>query len=333
MHGATVESVKAAKAKILGTLPNATPVMTSSTLNSRFGRNFFFKCENMQKTGSFKVRGALNAVLSLSAEQKKAGVCTHSSGNHGQAVAFAAQESGVACTVVVPDNTPQAKVDAIRGYGATVKLVEYTQRQATADKIVEDTGAFFIHPYNNDEVMSGQGTLALELLESLPELDAIIVPISGGGMTAGIAAYAKGVKPSLRVFAVEPKGKGLGESLATGTRQLTASLAPLDTIADAIRTKTTGDKPWEILNDLLEKDILEVTDEQIVEGLRFSLQRMKLVAEPAGACAVACVLSGGFEAALTAAEARGGPPAASVKNVALIVCGGNADLKGVASML
>jgi threonine dehydratase len=166
--------------------------------------------------------------------------------------------------------------------------------------------AVFIHPYNNNAVMAGQGTIAIELLESLPELHAIIVPVSGGGMAAGIAAYAKGVKPSLRVFAVEPEGKGLGESLATGTRQLTASLAPLDTIADGIRTKTTGDKPWAVLDELLEKEVLVVDDEQIVEGLRFSLHRIKLVVEPAGA---------------------------SVQNVALVVCGGNADLNAMAALL
>ena len=317
----SLESIQAALRRIRPDV-GATPVLRSSTLDERFSRRFFFKCENLQKTGSFKVRGAMNAVRCLTAEQAARGVCTHSSGNHGQAVAFAAAARGIACTVVVPDNTPQPKVDAIRGYGARVQLCEYARRQATCDEIAAQSGAHVIHPYDDADVMSGQGTLALELLASVPELDAIIVPVSGGGLVGGIAEAAKAIKPSIRVYGVEPKGKGLGECLAKGTRRLTESLAPLDTIADAIRTKSVGERPWVVLRELLEPTVFEVDDAQIREALRFSMQRMKLVVEPAGACALAAVLSG---------QLRGEVPEGA--SVGLVVCRGNADLKNLASLL
>ena len=268
------------------------------------------------------MRGALNAVQSLSESQAARGVCTHSSGNHGQAVAFAAARRGVPCTVVVPDNTPQLKVDAIKGYGAVVHTCAYEKRQSTCDELAAASGACVIHPYDNADVMSGQGTLAVELLEKVPELDAIVVPVSGGGLAGGIAEAAKAIKPSIRVFAVEPKGKGLGECLSTGQQRLTMSLAPLNTIADAIRTKSVGAKPWRVLRELLEPVVFEVDDSQIGAAMAFSMQRMKLVVEPAGACALAAVLSGQVQ--------REMPEGSSV---GLVVCGGNVDLAKLSSYL
>ena len=314
-------------------LPLATPVKTSSTLDRLHGgstrRRFYFKCENLQKTGAFKARGALNAVLSLPAADATRGVCTHSSGNHGMALAFAAQRRGVPCTVVVPKDTPQAKVDAIRGYGATVQFCEYSQRQAQCEAFARSSGARIIHPYDDTLIMAGQGTIAVELLEQVPDLDAIVVPVSGGGLIGGIAAAAKALKPTIRIFGVEPKGKDLAKSLELHERRLTESLEPLDTVADAIRTKALGAEPWRVVHDdqAVERTVFAVSNDQIRAAMRFSFQRMKLVVEPAGAAALAAVLSGQLDETFAREEY------AAIRHVGLVVCGGNVDIDKLSSFL
>ena len=205
-------------------------------------------------TGSFKFRGAYNALSLLTPEELKRGVVCHSSGNHGQAVAAAAQAMGAPAAVVVPRDTPQVKVDAITGYGAEVVLCEPTQqsRTSTSEAIAERTGGTLIPPYNHVDVMAGQGTIALELLEDIPDLDAIVVPTSGGGMIAGIAAAARAIRPECRVFAAEPEGKRLQEAIAMQKRIAFPDTADamLDTIADAIRTQPIGDVPWPVHNTI-----------------------------------------------------------------------------------
>eukprot|EP00729_Bicosta_minor_P027210 gene27210-26022_t len=208
-------------AKLLKDVSHRTPIFTSRTVDAIAGCQIFFKCENLQRTGSFKFRGAFNALSQLTDEEREKGVVTHSSGNHGQAVAAAAQAmGGVPAVVVVPKDTPQVKVDAIAGYGAEVVLCEPSQksRTETSEDIAERSGKILIPPYNHPDVMAGQGTIGLELLQEIPDLDGIVVPTSGGGMIAGIAAAARSIRPECRVFATEPTGKRLQESIAMGQR-------------------------------------------------------------------------------------------------------------------
>ncbi|KAK3848915.1 hypothetical protein Pcinc_044311 [Petrolisthes cinctipes] len=234
-----LNEIKEALTRIRGWI-HRTPIITSHQLDTLAGRKLFFKTENLQKTGSFKVRGACNAVfLEKEKNPDGPGVVTHSSGNHGQAVAYAAKCAGLACSVVVPEGTPKVKCDAIQHYGAELVFCQPSPaaRKETCERIAEETGRAVIHPYDNYNVMAGQGTIALELLEEVPNLDAILVPISGGGMTSGIAVAAHHMQPSCRVYAVEPFGKMLEQSLKSKQRLWPNPPQFLNTIADAIRTQ------------------------------------------------------------------------------------------------
>ena len=206
----SAQDVIDAAARIRG-VPHRTPVLTSATFDEMSGLNLYFKCENLQKTGSFKVRGATNGIRQLSAEQKAKGVVTHSSGNHAQAVALAAREAGIPATIIMPENSPLVKVNAVKGYGATVVMCAPTQaaREAAADKAIAETGGFFIPPYNHPWTMAGQGTLAIELLEQVaemgvPKLDAVVVPVGGGGMISGCSVYLS--SQGVRTIGAEPLG-------------------------------------------------------------------------------------------------------------------------------
>ncbi|XP_021353938.1 probable serine racemase isoform X2 [Mizuhopecten yessoensis] len=312
-----------------------TPVFTNSTFDKRIGRNAFFKAENLQKTGSFKARGALNAVSNLRDTYISArpvstvialkernpdvpGVVTHSTGNHGQALAWAAKTVGLRCAVIVPHDTPQVKKDAISSYGAELVLCEPTpqSRQETCDKIAKEQGLEFIPPFDYNDVIAGQGTIAMELLKQAPDLDAILVPVSGGGMSSGIAIAAKAIKPGIKIYLVEAEGKMCEKSLRAGERLWPNPPQFVDTIADAIRTQQLGHVTWPILLNHAEKDVFSVNDEDMIKGMKFAFQRMKLVIEAASGAAVAAAMSD----KLAGMDKE-------MKNIGVILCGGNVDIE------
>ena len=265
-----------------------TPVVTSKTINSISGIDIFFKCENLQKIGAFKIRGGMNSVLSLPGEKRKKGIATHSSGNHAQAIAFAAREVGTKAFIVMPENSPKVKVDAVKGYGAEVFFCEATQqaREKLLQEIVDKTGAEFIHPYNNYDVITGQATCSKELIEEIPSLDFIVTPVGGGGLLSGTLLTTHYFLPSTVVYAGEPEGAADAVlSIKTGKIEK----APyVKTIADGLLT-TLGDKTFTIISKYV-KDILTVSDEEIIAAMRLVYERMKLVVEPSGAVPLAAVL-------------------------------------------
>lgn len=306
--------IKTAASRVAG-IVKKTEVLTCSTLDAMVGKQLFFKCEMFQKTGSFKARGALNAILSCLERGETVGrVVTHSSGNHGQAVAWAASQCNLPCTVVVPEGTPSVKCEAIKGYGAELVFCHPTPsgRKETADRITADTGGILIHPYDNYDVIAGQGTIGLELLQQVPDLDIILVPISGGGMTSGIALAAKEMQPQCKIVAVEPKGKELSKSLAARERLWPNPPQFLDTIAEGIKTQQVGHKTFPILCDLVH-DVVTVTDQQMAEGCRLVAERMKIVVEAASGAAISAALSD------TVKSMPG-------EKVGVILCGGNTEL-------
>jgi threonine dehydratase len=266
-----------------------TPVVTSSAIDRLTGRRVYLKCENLQGVGAFKFRGASNAVLLLSDEAARRGVCTHSSGNHAQALARAALERGIPAWIVMPTSAPSVKRAAVEGYGATVIDCEPTlaAREATAAQVLEETGAAFIHPYDDARIIAGQGTAALELLQDVPDLDAIITPVGGGGLLAGTCLVAAARSPSVRLFGAEPEGADdAAQSLAAG--ELIPQTSP-DTICDGLLT-SLGALTWPILQSHLEA-VVTVSDALVVKAMRLLMTRTKLVVEPSGAIALAAVLS------------------------------------------
>ncbi|HET9744929.1 MAG TPA: pyridoxal-phosphate dependent enzyme [Chitinophagaceae bacterium] len=269
-------------------LINKTPVFTSNTINNLSGAKVFFKCENFQKIGAFKIRGGLNAVLSLPETKRKKGIATHSSGNHAQAIAYAAREVRTKAFIVMPNNSPQVKVDAVRGYGAEIFFCEPTQqaREKLLNEVVEKTGAEFIHPYNNYTVIIGQATCAKELIEELPSLDFIIAPVGGGGLLSGTLLSAHYFSPTTVVYAGEPEGAA---DAVLSIRNNRIEKAPyVKTIADGLLT-TLGDKTFPIIKRYV-KDILTVSDEDIVAAMRLVYERMKLVVEPSAVVPLAALI-------------------------------------------
>ncbi|KAK3084813.1 hypothetical protein FSP39_019483 [Pinctada imbricata] len=248
------------------------------------------------------------------------GVVTHSSGNHGQALAWAAKMAKLPCTVVVPNNFSAVKVEAIKGYGAELVLCEPTpaSRQETCDRVGKEKSFTFIPPYDHYDVIAGQGTMAVEFLKQVPDLDAILVPVSGGGMISGIAIAAKTIKPDIKVFMVEPEGKMAEESLRAGERLWPDPPGFLNTIADGIRLQQLGHITWPIILELVEKDVFSVSDEEMIKGMQFTFQRMKLVIEAASGAGVAAVMS---EKMATMDP--------SIKNIGVILCGGNVDINNL----
>jgi threonine dehydratase len=306
----TFDDVRAAVERIRP-LVHRTPVMTCETLNRLTGKQLFFKCENLQKVGAFKFRGASNAVAQLTEEQKHRGVCTHSSGNHAQALALAARQQGIPAYIVMPETAPQVKVDSVRGYGAEITFCVPTQaaREETAEAVIARTGATFIHPYDNSNVIAGQGTAALELLEDVPDLDAVICPVGGGGLASGTCLAAHGTNPDINVYAAEPQGADDAfRSFQTGKRQ---PVGTPNTIADGLLT-TVGELTWPILKEHL-ADVLTVSDEQIIEAMQLMWSRMKLIVEPSGAVPFAALMSHELPAA--------------IQRIGVIISGGNVDLK------
>ena len=288
-----------------------TPVLTSMTINKISGAEVFFKCENFQKIGAFKIRGGMNAVLSLSAEKRKKGIATHSSGNHAQAIAYAAREVGTKAFIVMPDNSPKVKVDAVKGYGAEIFFCEPNQqaREKSLQDVVDKTGAEFIHPYNNYEVITGQATCAKELIDEIPSLNFILAPVGGGGLLSGTLLSAHYFSPTTTVYAGEPEGAADAIlSLKNGEIEK----APyVKTIADGLLT-TLGDKTFPIIKQYV-KDILTVSDEEIIVAMRLIYERMKIVVEPSGAVTLSALLRN--------------KDLFTGKRVGIILSGGNVELK------
>ena len=281
-------------AKRLAGVVHRTPVLTWGELDRRAGQSLHFKCEHLQRVGAFKFRGASHAVMCLADDEAARGVVTHSSGNHGQALALAAQRRGIPVHVVVPGNASPTKVRAIEARGATVVRCEPTlaSREAVAADVCESTGGILIPPYDHPHVIAGQGTAALELLEDVPDLDAIVVPVGGGGLLAGTCLAVQAMRSTARVFAGEPTGADdAARSLAAGTR---LEPGPPDTIADGLRTGL-GAWTWPIIRDRVER-IVTVDDEVIVDAMRIVLEHAEQVIEPSAAVAVAVVLGDEFRA-------------------------------------
>lgn len=288
-----------------------TPVVTSSSLNEIAGAQLFFKCENLQRTGSFKIRGATNAVFSLSEEEAKHGVAAPSSGNHAAALALAARSRGIPAWLIMPSNSSEVKKRAVEAYGGKITYSEpnVASREAVAAEVLKRTGAHLVHPYNDPRVIAGQGTAAVELLEEVPDLDIIITPLSGGGLLSGTAIAAKSLKPEIRVIGGEPKNADDAyRSLASGKIE---PAAKTETIADGLRA-TLCPLTFSILRERLDEVSL-VTEEEIVATMQLLWERAKLVVEPSGAVAAAPVLSRKI--------------GADGKKVGVILSGGNVDLR------
>ena len=310
-YAATLASIQEA-AERLQDVVHETPVITCSHLDGVAERSLFFKCENFQKVGAFKYRGASNAVMQLSVEQAAAGVVTHSSGNHAQALSLAAKKRGIPAWIVMPSNAPQVKRNAVAQYGGQIVLCEPTlvAREETAARIVTEMGACFIHPYDDAQIIAGQGTVALELLKQVDELDAIIAPVGGGGLLSGIAIAAKALRPSIQIIAAEPSGADdAWQSKQAG--ELVLQTAP-DTIADGLLT-SLGEHTWPIVRDLVD-DVVLVNDDQICDAMRALWERAKIVVEPSGAVACAAACSEQIKADN------------SLQRVAVVVSGGNVNL-------
>ena len=287
-----------------------TPVITNESLNQRVGAQVYLKCENMQKVGAFKFRGACNAVYSLSADEAKRGVCTHSSGNHAQALALAARMRGVPAYIVMPDNAPQVKKDAVAGYGGQITFCEPTleARESTLDRIRLDTGANVVHPYNDERVISGQGTATLELLDSVPDLDAIIAPVGGGGLLSGTSIAAKGLNPNIRVIAAEPEMAD-DAYRSMQERKIIPSENP-KTIADGLLT-SLGKLTFPLIRQNVEQ-IVTVSEQGIIDSMKFIWERAKIVIEPSAAVAVAVL----WEKKIDLSDLK----------IGVILSGGNVDL-------
>lgn len=304
-----LESIREAHRRIAPRI-HRTPVITSSSLDEIAGAKIFFKCENLQRTGSFKIRGATNAVFSLSEEEAKHGVVAPSSGNHAAALALAARSRGIPAWLIMPSNSSAVKKRAVEAYGGKITECEpnIASREATAAEVLKRTGAHLVHPYNDARVIAGQGTAAIELLEEVPDLDAIITPLSGGGLLSGTAIAAKSMKPNIRVIGGEPKNADDAyRSMASGKIE---PAAKTETIADGLRA-TLCPLTFSILRERLDEVSL-VAEEEIVSTMLLLWERAKIVVEPSGAVAAAPVL-------LRRLRAEG-------KKVGVILSGGNLDL-------
>ncbi len=305
----TFEDIRRAHVRIRPHI-HRTPVVTCRSLDERVGARVHLKCENQQKVGAFKFRGASNAVFSLPDAEAARGVATHSSGNHAQALALAAQMRGIPAYIVMPENAPAIKKAAVAGYGGQITLCEPTleAREKTLEQVQEATGAVVIHPYNNEAVIAGQGTAALELLEDVPDLEVILAPVGGGGLLSGTAIAAKGVNPRLRVLAGEPEmADDAYRSLQAG--QIIPSVHPR-TVADGLLT-SLGTLTFPIIREHVEQ-IVTVSETGILEAMRFIWERTKLIIEPSAAVPVAVLWEGKVNLAS--------------RKVGIILSGGNLDL-------
>ena len=305
----TKASIESAAIRIAPYIHN-TPIMTCKSINALYGLDLYFKCENFQKIGAFKIRGGMNASLQLTKAQLEKGVATHSSGNHAQALAFASKMLGIKAYIVMPESSPQVKVNAVKGYGAEVTICASNQaaRESTLQAIVDKTGATFIHPYDNDEVITGQATCVKEIIEAMPDIDIVVTPVGGGGLLSGTCLGAHYFKPGLKVYAGEPEGAADAVlSIQSGK----VEKAPfVNTIADGLMT-TLSERTLEIIQAHV-ADILLVSEDEIKAALRLVYERMKIIIEPSCAVPLAAVLKN--------ADLFKG------KKVGIILTGGNVDL-------
>ncbi|NJN14841.1 MAG: pyridoxal-phosphate dependent enzyme [Oscillochloris sp.] len=305
----TFDDVRFAAENLAG-VAHRTPIHSSRSLDARSGCRVFLKCEQFQRGGAFKFRGAYNAISRLSAEERARGIVAFSSGNHAQGVALAARILGVPAVICMPDDAPGVKLAATREYGAEVLIYTRTavDREQFARAVAEERGLTIIPPYDHPHIIAGQGTAALELLTDQPDLDALVCPIGGGGLIAGCAVAAKGLKPDIRIFGVETEGADdVRQSLRAGKR---VSISPPTTIADGIRTTAPGRLTFPIIQQYVE-DVLLVSDEQVVETMRYLLLRLKLLVEPTGAVALAAMMAGALPA--------------DCRRVGVLLSGGNID--------
>ena len=308
-------AMREAASRIAGKV-HRTPLFASRTIGERAGVRLYLKCENLQRTGSFKPRGALNKILSLTPEERARGLVTVSAGNHAQAVAWAAGIAGAAATVVMPEDAPQSKLDAVRGYGAEVIL--HPDRATLFDRlnaVREQRGLTFVHPFDDPDILAGAGTTGLEILEDLPEAEVVVVPVGGGGLMGGIASAVKQMRPAARVIAVELEaGPGLLPALAAG-HPVKVSRPP-DTLADGMTPPFVGALPLAIAREAV-SEVVTVSEKEIVEGMRWLMTRAKLYVEGAGAAAVGALLAGKVK------------DFAPDTRVVALVSGGNLDLDRV----
>jgi threonine dehydratase len=312
-----LEDVERAAQRLAG-VAYRTPVVTSRTLDERTGARVHVKAECFQRGGAFKFRGAYNKISSLDGDALRRGVLAYSSGNHAQAVAIAARLLGTHATIVMPEDAPAAKLDATRGYGAEVVLYDrWTERrEEIGARLAEERGLELVAPYDDPLVMAGQGTVALELLEDVPELDVLLAPVSGGGLIAGCATVAKALRPGVRVVGVEPEaGDDTRRSLTAGAR---VRIDVPRTIADGLQVAEPGELTFEV-NARRVDEIVTVSDEEIVDAMAFLFDRMKLVGEPSGAVGIAALLSG-------TVDARG-------RSVGVVLSGGNVGVARFAELV
>lgn len=312
MTKVTLQDIKNAKETIKD-IVKQTDILESAKLSAMTGANVFYKCENLQKTGSFKVRGACNKIANLTEEEKANGVIASSAGNHAQGVALGAKMTGINSTIVMPATAPLAKVTATKGYGAEVVLngLVYDDAYAKAVEIQKETGATFLHPFNDKYVIAGQGTIGLEILEQLDgKVDTILCPIGGGGIIAGIAVAAKGINPNIKIVGVQTANiPSMQESMKNG--EVTTAFKST-TIADGIAVKTPGDVTFEIINELVD-EVVVVEEDEIAQGMLFLMENQKVVAEGAGAVTTAALLSGKYVPKKD-------------ENVVCVISGGNVDV-------
>ena len=306
----TKEDIEKAHGKIKPFIHH-TPVLTNSSINDMAGAELFFKCENFQKIGAFKIRGGMNASLSLTPEQLAKGLATHSSGNHAQAIAFAAKTLGTKAYIVMPSNSPSVKVNAVKGYGAEVIFCEPNQaaREASLQKVVDETGAEFIHPYDDDRVITGQATCVKELITTVPGLEVIFTPVGGGGLLSGTALGVHYFHPSAKVYAGEPEGAA--DAILSFKSGKVEKAPYVNTIADGLLT-TLSERTLSIIRNHVE-DIFLVSEEEIKEALRLVYERIKIVVEPSCVVPLAAVLK-------HKNQFKG-------QKIGIILTGGNVDLK------
>jgi threonine dehydratase len=307
--GPSFELIREAHARI-APLIHRTPVFRCHSLDQRAGAELFFKCENLQKTGSFKLRGAANVIFSLPGDVASRGVVTHSSGNHGAATAYAARQRGIPAWIVVPRNAPEVKRQAIADFGGEVVTCEPTMesRDAAAREILERTGATLVHPYDNDGIIAGQGTATVELLEDAGPMDVVLAPVSGGGLLSGTAIAAQSLQPRIRVVGCEPAGADdAWRSMRSG--QIEKNLQ-VETIADGLRA-SLSERTFAILRERIDQIVL-IREDEILDAMRMVWERMKLIIEPSSAVTVAAALFGKIDIA--------------GRRVGVILSGGNVDL-------
>jgi threonine dehydratase len=310
MSDVTLQQVREALERIRERI-QPTPVLRSDRLDQITGARLFFKCENLQKTGSFKARGALNTVFSLSEDQASRGVATHSSGNHGAALAWAAGMRGIPATAVMPSNANPVKVAAVKGYGGTVIFCEpnHKAREETAARFISETGAHMVHPYNDVRIVAGQGTVALEFLREMPDLDAIVTPVGGGGLLAGTAIVAKGLKPAIKVYAGEPEGAAdASQSFNSGVR---TPVSNPRSIADGLLA-FVGDITFPEIMEHVDA-IATVSEDEIERAMKLLFEELRVPVEPSGAVSFAAVAGGKLDV--------------KDRNVGIIISGGNIDLE------